>query len=169
MVRHATATATGVGTAGFATGPAPIPQSRGPPAGIVEELALTALGSVVDATGGSTISAEGNALVGFGPGLVGGPTIVRIAPTSVPVPTTIRPLSDVFSLTATDTANGALITTFAGAPLLTIGYDANGPTPTAIYYIDPSGVAIAIASTVDRTAHTITAALPHFSDFVAAR
>ncbi len=97
-----------------------------------------------------------------------GLTVVTVAASSIGVPTTIQPLSDVFSLTAIDTANGSLIKTFAGAPLLTITYDANGPTPTAIYYIDPSGTATPLASTVDPAAHTISAALPHFSDFVAA-
>ncbi|HEY3182667.1 MAG TPA: hypothetical protein VGJ77_07535, partial [Gaiellaceae bacterium] len=59
------------------------------------------------------------------------------------------------------------MSTFSGSPLLTIAYDASGLAPTAIYYLDPSGNAVALASTVDAAAHTITAALEHFSDYVA--
>jgi len=56
--------------------------------------------------------------------------------------------------------------TFAGQPLLTIHYSPTGPAPTSIFYLDPQGNAIAVPSTVDPVAHTISATLPHFSDWV---
>ncbi|HWX09038.1 MAG TPA: hypothetical protein VNY33_03580, partial [Gaiellaceae bacterium] len=56
---------------------------------------------------------------------------------------------------------------FSGSPVLTIAYDPSGPTPTAIYYLDPVHGPVALPSTVDTVAHTISAALPHFSMYFA--
>ena len=43
----------------------------------------------------------------------------------------------------------------------------NGPVPSAIYFIDSSGNAVALPSTVDPVLGTISAVLPHFSLFAA--
>ena len=51
--------------------------------------------------------------------------------------------------------------------MLTIHYDPAGPAPTSIYYLDPVNGPTKIAGTIDLVAHTISAALPHFSDYVA--
>ena len=169
------------------TDPVSVPRSRGPPSaspGISTTLGWTIIApaastagpplsdgridfALVDPTGGTVSSADGRALVSFGTGGVTAPTAVTVVPSALAVPPTVRPASAVFSLNATDTASGATITTFAGSPLLTISYDTSGPAPTAIYYIDESGAAVALPSTVDTAAHTITAALTHFSDYVA--
>ena len=68
------------------------------------------------------------------------------------MPSSLITLSRVYHLTATDTTTGAPVSNFAGSPVLTISYDPNGPVPTAIYYLDPSGTPVALPSTVDTVA-----------------
>ncbi len=123
-------------------------------------------GVVTPAGGGSAVAGDGSATVAFAPGLVSGSTVVSVVSTDVAVPG-IDVSSAVYDLTATDSASGATISHFTGSPVLTISYDPSARTPTAIYYLDPVNGPVAIPSTVDTVHHTISAALPHFSAYVA--
>ena len=87
--------------------------------------------------------------------------------TSLASPVGVRASSPVFDLIAVDATTFDRVTTFASAPTLTVSYDPSKPAPTSIYYVDPVNGPVAIPSTVDETAHTITAQLPHFSLYVA--
>ncbi len=125
--------------------------------------------TVVTSSGGSAASGDGAATLTFAPGTVAGGLAVSVANKPAAVPAGIVALSGVFDLSAIDTATGELVTTFAGGmPTLTIHYNPNGLTPSSIYYLAPDGTAVAIPSTVDRAAHTISAQLPHFSSYMAA-
>ncbi len=75
--------------------------------------------------------------------------------------------SPVYDLVAVDSTTFDRVTTFGSSPTLTIAYDPSKPAPTAIYYIDPVNGPVALPSTVDTTAHTISAPLTHFSLYVA--
>ncbi len=123
-------------------------------------------GLVTPNSGGSAVAGDGSATVSFAPGLVSGSTVVSVVSADVAVPG-LDVSSAVYDLKATDTASGATISHFAGSPVLTISYDPSKPTPTAIYYLDPVNGPVALPSTVDTVNHTITAALPHFSQYVA--
>ena len=123
-------------------------------------------GLVTPNGGGSAVAGDGSATVSFAPGLVTGSTVVSVVSADVAV-AGINVASAVYDLTATDSATGATISHFAGSPLLTISYDPSKPTPTAIYYLDPVNGPTPLPSTVDTAHHTITAALPHFSPYVA--
>ena len=120
---------------------------------------------VTPTTGGTATSADGSASVAFGAGSV--PTDVTV---SVSVggtaPNGIDAVGSVVALKAV-AGDGSAVDTFAAAPVLTIHYDPNGPVPSAIYYLDPVNGPTRIAGTVDTVAHTISAPLPHFSDYVA--
>src|SRR5204863_105172 len=87
--------------------------------------------------------------------------------TSLASPLGVRASSPVFDLIAVDATTFERITTFASSPTLTLSYDPSKPTPASIYYVDPVNGALPVDSTVDTTAHTITAQLPHFSLWVA--
>ncbi|HEV7132735.1 MAG TPA: hypothetical protein VGN27_03260, partial [Gaiellaceae bacterium] len=146
----------GTGVSTTPPDPASVPGSgRSPPAGTIDP-----------ATGGTAATSDGAATVSFGSGLVANATMVSVVSTTATVPAGIRAASSVFDLTAIDSTTGATISHFTGSPVLTISYDPSGPTPTAIYYLGPNGPE-AIPSTIDAVAHTISAALPHFSDYVA--
>src|SRR5258708_5244316 len=120
---------------------------------------------VTQAAGGSATSAHGSATITLSPRSVATtPPLPLTHPSALP--TGIVQLSPVFDLKAVDVATGAAIDSFATAPVLTIHYDPSGPPPTSIFYIDPSGQAVAVPSTVDTVAHPISAALPHFSAWV---
>ena len=137
--------------------PAATPGSgRGPP------------GSITPDAGGSASSGDGSATVSFAPGLVADTTAVTVVPTTTSVPAGLRAASAVYDFTATDLTTGSSIHYFHGSPVVTIAYDPSKPTPTAIYYLDPVNGPVAIPSTVDTANHTISAALPHFSSYVAA-
>ena len=124
-------------------------------------------GLVTPDGGGSAVAGDGSATVAFAPGLVSSTTIVSVATTDAS-PLGIRPASAAYDLTAVDTTTGATISHFSGSPVLTISYDPSAPTPTAIYYLDPDNGPVALPSTVDTVHHTISAALPHFSTYIAA-
>ena len=94
-------------------------------------------------------------------------TIVAVHQTVFASPLGVRAASPVYDLIAVDATTFERITTFTSAPTLTINYDPAKPTPTSIYYVDPVNGPVAIASTVDTAAHTVTAQLPHFSLYVA--
>ncbi|HVM56368.1 MAG TPA: hypothetical protein VMT74_02815, partial [Gaiellaceae bacterium] len=123
-------------------------------------------GLVTPAGGGSAVAGDGSATVAFAPGLVTGSTVVSVSTTDAS-PLGIVPASAAYDLTATDTTTGATISHFSGSPVLTISYDPSAPTPTAIYYLDPVNGPVALPSTVDTVNHTISAALPHFSTYIA--
>ncbi len=149
------------GVATSFTQPPPDPSeegsARGPPIA----------GLVTASSGGSATSADGTATVAFGPGSVPTDYQVTVATTPPPAGTGLLAASPVFDLSATDLTSGADIHLFESAPVLTIAYDPAGPAPTNIFYLDPVLGPVALPSTVDREAHTISAALPHFSEFVA--
>jgi len=121
--------------------------------------------NVTVTNGGTVTSADGSASVAFTPRSVGSDLAVSVA-VGATAPGGIEAVGQVYTLTATG-ADGSQVDTFASAPTLTIHYDPSGPTPTAIYYLDPVKGPTWIPGTVDATAHTISAALPHFSDYVA--
>ena len=77
---------------------------------------------------------------------------------------TITPSGTSYDLKAVD-ASGAAVETFAVSPVLTIAYDPSQPAPSTIYYVDPVNGLTPVPSTVDPAAHTISAALQHFSDY----
>jgi hypothetical protein len=110
-------------------------------------------GLVTASAGGTVTSADGSASVSFAPGTVDSDITVSVTP-----------VAQGYDLTAVD-STGARVDTFPGAPVLTIHYDPAGPAPSSIFYIDPANGPVAISSTVDTTAHTISAALPHFSTY----
>ena len=123
-------------------------------------------GLVTPDSGGTATAGDGSASVVFAPGLVTGSTVVSVTTTDLS-PFGIRPASAAYDLTALDTTTGATISHFSGSPVLTISYDPSAPTPTAIYYLDPVNGPVALPSTVDTVHHTISAALPHFSTYIA--
>ena len=147
--------ATPQGTDSPPTDPAATPGSGPSPPGLV-----------TPDNGGSAAAGDGSATVVFAPGLVTGSTVVSVSTTDAST-LGIRPASAVYNLTAVDTTTGATISHFSGSPVLTIAYDPSKPTPTAIYYLDPVNGPVALPSTVDTVHHTITAALPHFSAYIA--
>src|SRR4051794_8253430 len=112
-------------------------------------------GLITAVSGGSVTSADGRATVSFAPGAVASDVTVTV--TAVP-----GPLGTAYDLRAVDAA-GNRIDTFAIAPVLTISYA--GTPPTGINYLDPTNGPQQIAATVDASAHTISAALPHFSSY----
>ncbi len=112
-------------------------------------------GLVTAAAGGSVTSADGLATVTFAPGAVASDVTVTVTKTSSWLGTS-------YDLKAVD-ASGALVETFATAPVLTLHYDTAKPAPSSIYYVDPVNGSTPIASSVDASAHTISAALHHFS------
>jgi len=120
---------------------------------------------VTPGEGGAAVTSDGTASITFAPGSFTSPMVVSVTQLTTAV-RGIRALSPVFSLNAIDSSTGAGVDTFAGQPLLTIHYSPTGPAPTSIFYLDPQGNAIAVPSTVDPVAHTISATLPHFSDWV---
>ena len=124
-------------------------------------------GLVTPDSGGSAVAGDGSATVAFAPGLVTGSTVVSVSTTDAST-LGLRPASAVYDLSAVDTATGDTISHFSGSPVLTISYDPSKPAPTAIYYLDPVNGPVALPSTVDTVHHTISAALPHFSNYVAA-
>src|SRR5260370_239700 len=117
--------------------------------------------SVTQAAGGSAASADGSATIALSPGSVASTVALSVTRSSV-VPTGIVQLSPVFDLKAVDVATGAAIDSFATAPVLTIHYDPSGPTPTSIFFINPSGQAVAVQSTAHTAPHALTAAPPRF-------
>ena len=123
--------------------------------------------TVVTASGGIATSGDGAASVIFAPGSVSSGVAISVAPQTISMPSGIFAVSPAFDLSAIDATTGALVDTFGIRPALTIHYNPAGPVPTAIYYVDPTGQAVALPSTVDRVASTITATLPHFSSYVA--
>src|SRR6185503_17197095 len=110
---------------------------------------------------------SGAATVTFAPGAVAANTIIAVHETVFASPIGVRAASPVYDLIAVDATTFERITTFTSAPTLTINYDPAKPTPTSIYYVDPVNGPVAIASTVDTAAHTVTAQLAHFSLYVA--
>ena len=123
-------------------------------------------GLVTPTGGGTATSTDGSASVAFTAGSVSTNVTVSVSVGGA-APAGIDAVGSVVSLKAV-AGDGSEVDTFAAAPILTIHYDPNGPTPSAIYYLDPTNGPQRIDGTVDATAHTISAALPHFSDYVAA-
>ena len=116
--------------------------------------------TVVTASGGIATSGDGAASVIFAPGSVSSGVAISVAPQTISMPSGIFAVSPAFDLSAIDATTGALVDTFGIRPALTIHYNPAGPVPTAIYYVDPTGQAVALPSTVDRVASTITAHCP---------
>src|SRR5207247_10998994 len=76
--------------------------------------------------------------------------------------------SPVYQLSAQDAATGAPVTEFSAPPTLTIHYEQVPGVTAQIYYLDPVNGPTPIASSVDAENQTISAQLPHFSDYVVA-
>ncbi|TMD73457.1 MAG: hypothetical protein E6I81_04345, partial [Chloroflexi bacterium] len=123
------------------------------------------IGAVTPMAGGTVTSADSKAKVAFAPGIATASLAVTVKQ-SADQASAIQFVSAAYDLTAID-AYGNAVRNFSGMPVLTIQYAASGPTPTAIYYLDPLGRAIPLQSVVDTTAHTISAPLPHFSTYAA--
>jgi len=111
-------------------------------------------------TGGTVTNADGSASVTFEPGSL--TTDAQVTITNASVQPTGIVTAGAYDLKATAVSTGATIDSFNAAPLLTIAYDPNSAAPD-IYYVTPQGDALRISSVVDPQAHTVTAALPHFS------
>ena len=127
-------------------------QAPPPPAGAV----------FVSAATGGTVTA-GRATLTFAPGSL--PTdawvVIHLDRRAV---RGLLATSVVYDLLAFDARNGAAITTFRAAPVLTIAVD--GATASQrIYYLAPDG-SLEVMPTVTGVG-TVTAALPHFSPFAA--
>ncbi|MDA8436815.1 MAG: FG-GAP-like repeat-containing protein, partial [Actinomycetales bacterium] len=134
-----------------AAAPAQLP-AFAPPAGSV--LVSAALGGTVT-VGAATLT--------FAPGALPADAWVHVTETHRGV-TGLLLSSAVFDLVAYDARTGALIESFRSAPRLTIGVG-GGAAGSTIYYLDPSGRIEAIPTTVDTSAGTVTALLPHFSAY----
>ena len=122
---------------------------------------------VTPSAGGSADSADGQATVTFGPGTVVADVGVSVGTASGSPPLSLQASSAVYDLTAVD-GSGSTVSAFGGMPTLTIRWDPARAPPTAIYYLPSSGAPVALPSTIDYVNHTISAALPHFSAYVAA-
>ena len=127
-------------------------------------LSPPAAGLVTPTGGGTATSTDGSASVSFTAGSVSTSVTVSVSVGGA-APAGIAAVGSVVSLKAV-AGDGSQVDTFASAPILTVHYDPNGPTPSAIYYLDPVNGPTRIAGTVDTAAHTISAPLPHFSDYV---
>src|SRR5207248_3161019 len=114
---------------------------------------------VTPQAGGSASSADGKATVTFAPGMVNSSIAVSVKAAA-------GQASLAYDLSAIDT-EGAAVHNFNGLPMLTIHYPTSGAAPAAIYYLSPDGRSLPLTSSVNTTAHTISAALPHFSTYVA--
>ncbi|MEU1973056.1 VCBS repeat-containing protein, partial [Microbacterium sp. NPDC019599] len=125
-----------------------------PPAGAV----------LISAATGGTVSL-GRATLRFAAGAVPADAWVVITARDGIVPGLLT-TSDVYSLRAFDARTGAEIATFLVDPVLTIAVGAAAPG-SRIWYVAPDGSLQAIATTVDAGTGTVTAVLPHFSDYVA--
>ena len=124
--------------------------------------------TLISATDGGTITTpDAAATLTFAPNSVAGDVNVTIAPSSASPPAGIQLVSAVYDLSAVDATTGTSVSIFAAPPQLTLSFDPSVTGSPSIYYLDPSGNAIQLPSTVDPLAHTVTAALPHFSDYVA--
>ncbi|MDX6465891.1 MAG: large repetitive protein, partial [Gaiellaceae bacterium] len=144
-------------TAGTSVQPTSPPESQTSATVTTSVSAPTPSGTqITAAAGGTASSTDGLATVSFGAGAVTSDVWVTVTPAS-------SSLGAAYDLKAV-TAAGAEVDTFSSAPTLTIHY--TGAAPGSIYYLDPSGP-VAISSTVDAAAQTISAALPHFSSYVA--
>src|SRR5438067_5309055 len=117
------------------------------------------VGVVTPQAGGSASSADGKATVTIAPGMVNSSIAVFVKAAA-------GQASLAYDLSAID-AEGAAVHNFNGLPMLTIHYPTSGVAPAAIYYLGPDGRSLPLTSSVNTTAHTISAPLPHFSTYVA--
>ncbi|NMM33908.1 MAG: hypothetical protein HHJ13_07905, partial [Phycicoccus sp.] len=124
-----------------------------PPAGAV---------LVTAALGGSLVL--GSATLTFAPGSLPADAWVVITARNATVPGLLTS-SAIYDLRAFDARTGAEITTFLVDPVLTITVGAAAGT-SRIWYVAPDGSLQAIATTADPATGTLTAALPHFSEYV---
>ena len=122
-----------------------------PPAGSV----------LVSAATGGTVTA-GRATLRFAPGSLPADAFVTIRAERRYV-AGLHTVSLVYDLLAWDARTGAAITRFRSAPVLTIGVD--GAADAAIYYLAPDGDLQRMPTASSGGA--LTAALPHFSQYVA--
>src|SRR5207253_8853312 len=118
--------------------------------------------------GGTATSADGTASVSFAPGSVSSPVSVSVSHSTAGVPLNLQAVSPVFELNAVDASTGARVDTFAAEPTVTVHYDPSALRAPSLYYLDPVNGATAIPAAIDPVAHTLTAALPHFSTYVVA-
>ncbi|MGZ4363246.1 MAG: hypothetical protein ACXVFF_13510, partial [Gaiellaceae bacterium] len=124
---------------------------------------------VVSPTNGGTISsADSSATVSFGPSSVASDTQVSVTTSTTAPPASLQTLSPVYDLHAQDVTSGTPVSTFSAPPTLTIHYNAVPGVTPQIYYLDPVNGPTPISSTVDLANQTISAQLPHFSDYVVA-
>jgi len=120
--------------------------------------------ALISAATGGTLSL-GRATLTFAPGALAADAWVVISPRT----STVRGIlttSDVYDLRAFDARTGAVISTFLVAPVLTIAVGAQA-SASRIWYVAPDGSVQGIATTYDAATGTVSAALPHFSDYVA--
>ena len=125
--------------------------STAPPAGSV----------LVTALAGGTVT-SGRATLTFAPGSLPADAFVVIRAERRYVPG-LRTVSLVYDLLAWDARTGAPITHFRAAPVLTIGVD--GGSGAAIWYLAPDGGLEMLPTAAGHG--SLSAALPHFSPFVA--
>ena len=150
-----TTTVRGTTTIDSTTGATPVaaPQTPAftPPAGSV---LITSRGGIVR-LGAATLT--------FAAGAVARDTWVLIRLKPVGAGTGVLATSAVFELLAFDAATGAEVSHFAVAPRLSVEVGVLAPAST-VYYLDPETGAEVIGSS--STGGVVTAALPHFSDYV---
>ncbi|HEY2543485.1 MAG TPA: hypothetical protein VGH92_10595, partial [Gaiellaceae bacterium] len=121
--------------------------------------------NVTAAAGGTVTSADGNVRLDFPAGAVPADVTVAITPISASATDGLVYASSVYDFSATGAA-GQAIHQFAVPVLLTIAYDpTKGGAPT-VYYLDPNGPAVPLATTVDGLTDTASASIQHFSDYV---
>ena len=77
----------------------------------------------------------------------------------------LRTTSAIYDLRAYDARTGAVIATFAVAPVLTVQVGAAAAV-SGIYYLAADGTVQRQATTYDPATGVVTAALPHFSSYV---
>lgn len=119
---------------------------------------------LVTAALGGTLSADGATLT-FAPGSLRADAWVTMVPRNTRVPGLLA-TSAVYDLHALDARSGAVISTFAIAPVLTISVPA-GASRSAVYYLAADGTLQRQNTRYDAAAGVLTSALPHFSSYVA--
>ena len=131
----------------------PTQQAYSPLPGSV--LVLAALGGTLG-SGGATLT--------FAPGSLRADAWVTIDSHVGPVDG-LRTTSAIYDLHAYDARTGAVIATFAVAPVLTVQVGAAAAV-SGIYYLAADGTVQRQATTYDPATGVVTAALPHFSSYV---
>ena len=118
-------------------------------------------GSVLITSRGGTVRL-GAATLTFAPGTLAADTwiLIRLKPGTS---TGVLATSAVYELLAFDAATGQAVTTFTVAPVLSVEVGSSAGR-SSIYYLDPELGPVAMTTTV--SGGTVTAALPHFSEYV---